>query len=315
MNNLRHYCSRIMRIMLIAAALLSCANWTPAQAQPPRVPTKAPTSPVSPSAPNDERTLGDTRQQLIKLLRMTPTLTGAVAHDPSLLADQQYVTRNNPALAQFLETHPEVGRNPEFYLFANVEGRDRMRGLQREVWPELIREYRPLLDRDVAQGFAFALVFAVILTGLFWLVRLFVENSRWNRSFKTQTEMQSRMLDKFAVNEELIAYLDTDAGKRILQLPTAPARVEHGMLGRMLTPLQIGAVLIPVGIGLQILRRSFPNEGGLLVFGTLALTLGIGLAIAACISWLIARRYGLLVFGSATTRDDNGIGQNSPGQR
>jgi hypothetical protein len=311
MNKFRHDCSGIISVTL--TTLLAFASWVPAQAQPSRAPTKQPTSAVS--APGDESNLAETRGQLIRLLRMTPTLTGAVAHDPSLLADKQYVARSNPALAQFLEAHPEVAQNPEFYLFASVGGGDRTRGLQREVWPEVIRNNSSRADSDLAQGIGVALVFAVILTGLFWLARLFVEKSRWNRAFKTQTELQSRLLDKFTASGELIAYLETDAGKRILQLPTPPARFENGsrpsgMLGRIMTPIQLAAVLIPVGIGLQILRGPLPNESRvLLVLGTLALTLGIGLAIAAGASWLIARRYGLLVFTGG-----DGAGHSSAGQ-
>jgi hypothetical protein len=59
-----------------------------------------------------------TREQLIKLLRVSPKRTTVVVRDPSLLANQEYVSRNNPELAQFLQIHPEIVRNPEFYLNA-----------------------------------------------------------------------------------------------------------------------------------------------------------------------------------------------------
>ena len=42
------------------------------------------------------------QQQLLKLLKeLSPTLTTVVARDPSLLADKEYVSRNNPELAQY----------------------------------------------------------------------------------------------------------------------------------------------------------------------------------------------------------------------
>src|SRR5437016_717335 len=53
-----------------------------------------------------------TREQLFKLLRMSPKLTAVVARDSSLLADREYVERNNPELAEFLQEHQEVTRNP-----------------------------------------------------------------------------------------------------------------------------------------------------------------------------------------------------------
>lgn len=318
MHNLRCSYNGTIRVMVLLMTLL-CAGRMLAQTQPSRPPANAPSPATSSSAPSDEKALEDTRQQLLKLLRMTPTLTSVVARDPSLLSDQQYVARSNPALAQFLETHPEIARNADFYLFANMGGkdqgrdRDRASRLQREVWPEL--QYRRSAWGDVGPFLAFALIFA----GLFWLIRLFMENSRWSRAFKGQTEMQSRLLDKFATNEELIAYLDTDAGKRILQLSAIPASIDQGsrpsgMLGRMLTPLQLGVVLISIGIGLQLLRRSLPNESGLLALGTLVLSLGIGLAAAAGVSWLMARHYGLLP-RSTTAQTEIAVGRNAQQQR
>src|ERR1700694_3522594 len=88
------------------------AGWATAQSKPPR------SGPAAASAVSSDQDVAATRLQLIKLLRVSPRLTTVVARDPSLLADQEYVTRNNPELEQFLQEHPEVARNPEFYLFA-----------------------------------------------------------------------------------------------------------------------------------------------------------------------------------------------------
>src|ERR1700685_2258895 len=74
-----------------------------------------------------ERDVADVQTELLHLLRLSPTLTAAVAADPSLLADQQYVARSNPELAQFMASHPDIARNPEFYLFGNLSPSDRHR--------------------------------------------------------------------------------------------------------------------------------------------------------------------------------------------
>src|SRR5215472_4912759 len=78
-----------------------------------------------------------TQRQLIELLRLSPKLTTVVARDPSLLSNQDYVSRNNPQLAQFLSTHPEVARNPDFYLFEHMNPQDGSpdEALERSVWP------------------------------------------------------------------------------------------------------------------------------------------------------------------------------------
>ncbi|MGB7741813.1 MAG: hypothetical protein WBL41_03570, partial [Terracidiphilus sp.] len=93
----------------VAALVLTVAPFAGAQAHPAATPavTQAPS----------ESDVADTQAQLLKLLRLSPVLTTVVARDPSLLADQAYVERSNPELAQFLAAHPDVAKNPEFYLF------------------------------------------------------------------------------------------------------------------------------------------------------------------------------------------------------
>jgi len=83
---------------------------------------------------------GAIQDQLIKLLRLSPTLTTVVARDPTLLADKDYVARNNPELAKFLVAHPEVVRNPDFYLFSHLPRGNGRRDevLTRSIWPDLV---------------------------------------------------------------------------------------------------------------------------------------------------------------------------------
>ena len=74
-------------------------------------------------APMSDQELQATQEQLLQLLRTSPTLTSVVAHDPSLLSNQDYVNRNNPQLEQFLIQHPDIARNPEYYLFTSLDVR------------------------------------------------------------------------------------------------------------------------------------------------------------------------------------------------
>ena len=55
------------------------------------------------NSPTSDRDLAELREQLLSLLRMSPTLTEVIASDPSLLANQDYVTRNNPELDPSLQ--------------------------------------------------------------------------------------------------------------------------------------------------------------------------------------------------------------------
>jgi hypothetical protein len=250
-----------------------------------------------------ERDLADTQDQLFKLLRVSPTLTEVVQRDPSLLANQEYVSRTNPALAQFLEAHPEVARNPDFYLFSGLkgEGGRQRQALERKVWPELnhSRDEESAIHEFSREVGPF-LVFLCLLASSLWLIHVFLENRRWGRIFKLQTEAHGKLIDRFGNNQELLTYMGTEAGRRFLEAAPIPVDFERdqrvpGAVARILTPLQIGVVLTLLGIGLLALRGSLAEIAApLLVVGVVILMPGIGFIISAGITWLLAGRLGLM---------------------
>lgn len=263
----------------------------------------------APVAPMSDQELQTTQEQLLQLLRTSPTLTTVVAHDPSLLSNQEYVSRNNPQLAQFLLQHPDVARNPEYYLFTNlnVPGGRRSQALERAVWPEMVP---PRADgsriREFMEPFAALLAFACFLGTLLWLVRLFLENRRWSRTFKLQSDVHAKLIDRFSSSQELAAYMETDAGKRFLEAAPISIGIEReqrmpNAVARVLTPLQVGVVMVLLGIGFLLLRRVSPDMNiPMLILGTVALMPGIGFILSAGITWVLAGRLGLIPDGSET---------------
>jgi hypothetical protein len=264
--------------------------------------------PPAATAPVSDQDLLATQEQLIKLLRMSPTLTSVVASDPSLLSNQDYVSRNNPQLAQFLASHPEVARNPEFYLFTQVESPDGRRdhALERKVWPDMsqLRPGRTDTER-IIEPISAAGAFICILGALLWLINQFIENRRWSRIFKLQSEVHARLIDKFGSTQELAAYMETEAGRRFLEAAPIPVGFEQDQrmpnaVARVLMPLQIGIVLVLLGAGLLFLRNANPNlDVPMLVLGTVVLMPGLGFIISAGITWLLAGRLGLIPDNSA----------------
>ncbi len=250
---------------------------------------------------SSDNALRETREQLLSLLRMSPTLAEVVASDPTLLANQEYVARNNPELAHFLEAHPEVARNPDFYLFADISGGHgrRVDALQRRLWTVHSHEEPGPMTEFMRMLVPF-LAFVVFVGALLWLIRVLVDNRRWGRIFKMQTEVHGRLIERFGSNDELLTYMGTDAGKRFLEAAPIPIDFERDQrvpaaLGRVLTPLQIGVVLTLLGVGLLFLRHSLPDIAApLLVFGTVVLMPGLGFIISAGITWVMAARLGLM---------------------
>ena len=243
-----------------------------------------------------------TREQLLTLLRVSPTLTAVVGSDPSLLGNQEYVAKTNPELAKFLGQHPEIGRNPDFYLFADIHSRgaNRVAALERGVWtgePEPLHnsEASRVVDQIVPMLVGFAVIGAFA-----WLIKVLLSHRRWNRVFRLQTEVHGKLIDRFGSSQEILNYMETGAGKRFLEAAPISVDVQQeerwpGVLQRVLMPLTAGIVLTLLGAGLLAMRHSV--AGGrtpLLLFGVVALMPGLGCILAACITWFLAQRLGLM---------------------
>jgi len=308
--------SRLFFTLTATALLFSTLGF--AQAKPATPPAAA--APVAAPAPN-EQDVATQQRELIKLLRLSPTLTTVVAHDPSLLANQDYVARNNPQLAAFLMAHPEIARNPEFYLFSHLRHEDGQpdEALERAVWPDVYRSQgAPSPFGEFMRDLSPLLAFACALVAILWLTRVFVENRRWARIFKLQSDVHGRLIDKFTTNQELALYMETEAGKRFLEAAPIPVNFEPSQrvpnaVARVLTPLQIGIVLVLLGVGLLSLRHA-SNEMNIpmLFFGTVTMMPGIGFIISAGITWLLAGRLGLMPDSAAAREHSEHPYSSSP---
>ncbi len=288
------------------------------------VATQAQSGPAAqpPAAIHPEET-ADTQQQMLKLLRLSPTLTDVVARDPSLLANQAYVSQNNPELAQFLKMHPEVARNPEFYLFSNLGslGGNREHALERAVWPEYMHpDYQQPPVAAALDQLQPILIVGFLFCALVLIVRYVVESRRSLHFYKAQGELHTRLIDKFATNQELSAYLESEAGKRLFE--GAPIALGSGqqpglpnVVARVLTPVQIGTVMVLLGIGLLILPLHGAGYIGSLVAGTLVLMPGIGFILSAGITWILARRLALLPKPETANRVDAELHGPDDGRR
>ena len=262
--------------------------------------------PAAPAGPAlTDKDVAATQRELIELLRVSPTLTTVVSKDPSLLADQQYVSQNNPQLAAFLAAHPEVGRNPAYYLFTHMPHADGGpdEALERAVWPEMYNNSRRNGFDELLSNMPPLLAFACFLAAAIWGIRVFVENRRWSRVFKLQSEVHGRLIDKFSSSQEIAAYMETDAGRRFLEAAPIPLHADAGRrvpnaVARVLTPIQIGVVLVLLGIGFLMLRNLGTDyDIPMHVLGVLVLMPGIGFILSAGITWVLAARLGLMPAG------------------
>ncbi|MBI4476831.1 MAG: hypothetical protein HY654_06630 [Acidobacteria bacterium] len=102
-----------------------------------------------------------------------------------------------------------------------------------------------------------------------------------------------------ASNEDLLAYIQTSAGRKFLESAPIPLdagpRAVAAPLGRILWSVQVGTVLAVGGIGLQFVSGRVLEELSqpLFVIGVLAMSLGVGFMLAAVAAFVLSRRLGL----------------------
>jgi hypothetical protein len=280
-------------LTLSGGAPLASASPRPQQTEPLK-PKKlialAPPSPASVGeAGVDPQLMEATRRTFNEVLERYPRLNNVISRDPSLLTNQEYITKNAPGLWDFLQKHPEIATDPEFYM----AGR-----LRREGYNERDSAPDPVSMRILNDVWPF-LVFVIIVGSLLWVMRSILENRRWSRLAKVQAEAHTKLLERFGSSQELLAYMGTEPGKKFLESAPIPVGLEPqtrfgAPLGRILWSAQLGLILGLGGAGLLYIRGSVVGgDEPLLVFGTLGMTFGIGFILSAIFSYLLSRHLGL----------------------
>ncbi|HKX00206.1 MAG TPA: hypothetical protein VJN43_20875 [Bryobacteraceae bacterium] len=279
-------------LLVCVSALQPSFGW----AQGPKHPAAQPPTIVTVDQPDAERT----REELSALLEhYPPSLRGVLALDPTLLNSQSYLA-TYPALASFLEKHPEVARNPSFYIGEGPRGRFSQdhAGQVLDLW------------RDVLNYIGAFAGFGLGIGLLVWLIRTLVDYRRWSRLSKIQTEVHTKLLDRFTANNELLTYIQSPAGSKFLEsspitLDAAP-RSLGAPLGRIMWSVQGGVVLIAGGIGLQVVSGRVVDSASqpLHALGVLGIALGLGFVISAIISFVISQRLGLIEPPASAARSE-----------
>jgi hypothetical protein len=232
------------------------------------------------------------------LERYPPSLHGALKQDPSLLGNQAYLAPY-PALVSFLNAHPEIVRNGAFYVGDPPWEHPRdQRSQAMEMW------------RDVMAGIAVFTGFALAIGLLTWLVRTTVDYRRWRQLAKVQTDVHTKLLDRFNSNEDLLAYIKSPAGSKFLE--SSPIRLDAGPrgfgapLGRILWSVQGGVVLVAGGAGMEVVSRQVVFDEAvqpLQALAVLAIALGLGFLVSAALSFLLSRKLGLIEVPAAKSPD------------
>jgi hypothetical protein len=286
--------SAVRRLVLASVVTLAATPFasaqgveTPARNRQAVAQTPAAASPL----PQDAN---QTRQDFYKVLDQYPPAVGRVMRlDPTLMTNPAYLA-SYPNIATFLGQYPDVARNPGFYLerYESNYAYDRpldAKGQSLRMWEDAL---------SFLGAFA---VFCVVMFALFSLIKYIVEYRRWNRISRVNAEVHNKILDRFGSNEELLAYVDSPAGRRFLEAtpiaPNAPpARSVSAPYGRILLSVQVGIILVALAIGFMFITGRAIDEVQpvLASLAALSFCLGLGSIVSAGASYVLSRKLGLL---------------------
>lgn len=245
-----------------------------------------------PSYMNSEETRGAFLQVLDKY---PPQVAKVLKLDPGLFTNAAYMA-NYPALAEFVARHPEVAHTPSFYL--------------ETIW---INDRGPVSEGEriwerTMEGISILTVMMIVVGTLVWLIRTLIEHRRWSRLTRTQVEVHGKLLDRLQSNEDLLAYMQTAAGKRFLESAPIPLdaqqpRAVGAPINRILWSVQVGLILAMGGVGFRFVGSAVERTAAqpFVAMGTLAMAIGVGFLLSAFVSFFLSKRLGLFTGNAAET--------------
>lgn len=125
-----------------------------------------------------------------------------------------------------------------------------------------------------------------------WVLRGLGRYLLQRRALLAQSELISKLLDRFGTAPELLRYLESDAGARIFQAPAEGPVSPHA---RILGAVQAGIVLAALGIAFLALQGLDLMGGeGFAVIGALGLALGLGFLASGAAAFYLSRSWGLM---------------------
>jgi hypothetical protein len=252
-----------------------------------------------PEAPRDTTAVSATTQMDADEMRRAleavlqqypPSLPRILKMDPTLLTNDGYL-QSYPQLATFLKAHPEIAHNPA-YFFGSY-------GENNTYYRETPQDRAIQMWRSTIEGFTIGTVILAIASGVIWLIKSMIDHRRWSRLSKIQTEVHNKVLDRMQSNEDLLAYIQTPAGKRFLEsapIPMESPRSIGAPFGRILWSAQAGAVLTVLGLGITLVSQTTLEEvaAPLAAMGAIVGALGIGFLVSAVLAYALTRRFNLM---------------------
>jgi ABC-type protease/lipase transport system fused ATPase/permease subunit len=143
-------------------------------------------------------------------------------------------------------------------------------------------------------------IFAIsfVFGSLMYVAYVVLEAIRSRQHARLTSEFNHKLLDKVSSAQELSTLLNSDSGAKLLSSLQGWTRSTTPQ-ARILRAIQSGLVLATLGIGLFMFafwNPTLPREASdtVILFATVATSVGVGLLLSAGASYAISRRMGIL---------------------
>ena len=130
-----------------------------------------------------------------------------------------------------------------------------------------------------------------VFSTISWVAWLLFSSIRRYKMAQLQADIQTRLVQRFDSPDALLGYAQSDAGRQFVKSMDMERSTPYSQI---LKGVQAGIVFIFFGAGMLRLHAWNIGDEGPLVFGTLALALGLGFGVAAAVSYFLSRSFGLL---------------------
>ena len=136
------------------------------------------------------------------------------------------------------------------------------------------------------------IIMPVMVLAIAYMIRNGQEHKRLKQLAEYQYNLHRELLDKFGSAQELLEYLESDAGKKILEVAPAEKTRPHA---RILTSIQTGIILGLAGGAFYFMRNLIEDAyEGFTFMGVLGIALGVGFVVSAVVAFALSKSWGLI---------------------
>jgi hypothetical protein len=133
----------------------------------------------------------------------------------------------------------------------------------------------------------------IVFSNLTFIALIFAWWKSRQRRLELQADVQSRLIDKFASNQEMVAFLQTPAGREFINGVQIGAVAQSRE--KILAGIRRAIVLMFIGAAFGVLWLMFPRvEIGFAAPALFCFGLGAGNLVAAFVSLNVGRRLGVM---------------------